>query len=102
MKTVIDSILELDAAAEKKIEEANAEKLKIISNAKAEEERIINEGIESSKSELDALMKAEQENANKRIAELEKEKQDKLSAMNNSFNEHSKEWSNEIFAAIIE
>lgn len=61
MDDIIKSIIEIDRGASKRIEDAEKEKLRIIEEAKADEERMIAEAVEAKKAELAALEKAETE-----------------------------------------
>lgn len=101
MDDIIKSIIDIDRGASKKLEDAEKEKLKIISGAKAEEEKIVQEAIENSKRELERIENEEQQKAEEKIAQLENEKNAKIAAMRKSFDENSEKWCSEIFRAVI-
>ncbi|MGN0667368.1 MAG: hypothetical protein ACI4KF_12695 [Huintestinicola sp.] len=101
MNEIISSIIDIDSSAEVRIREAEKQKLKIISDAKAEEERIVREAVENAKKELEAAEAKQLSEANEKIAALEAEKNSKISAMNTAFTKNSEKWSSEIFKAVI-
>ena len=101
MDDIIKSIIEIDRGASKRIEEAEKQKLHIIEEARAEEERMIADTLEAKKAELAELEKEELKKTNARISELMQEKNEKLEAMKASFEKNSDKWSEEIFKAVI-
>lgn len=101
MDDIIKSIIDIDRGASKKLEDAEKKKLKIISDAKAEEERLISKAVDDSKAELERLEKQEQDKTDKKIADLEAEKNAKISAMQSSFEKNADKWCDEIFSAVI-
>lgn len=101
MDDIIRSIIEIDRGAGKKLDEAEKEKLRIISAAKALEEQMINDAIENSRNELERLENEKIKSTNDKIAELENEKNVRIADMEKRFSEKSDMWCDEIFKAVI-
>lgn len=101
MDDIIKSIIDIDRGASKRLEDAEKEKLRIISEAKELEENMIREAVENSRQELDRMKKKQQEDTDAKISAIEAEKIRRISEMKKSFDENSDRWSEEIFKAVI-
>ncbi len=101
MDDIIKSIIDIDRGASKRLEDAEKEKLRIISEAKELEENMIREAVENSRQELERMEKKQQEDTDAKISAIESEKIRRISEMKKSFDENSDRWSEEIFKAVI-
>lgn len=101
MDDIIKSIIDIDRGASKKLDDAEKKKLEILTKAKAEEEKIISNAIESSKRELERFENEEKKKAEDRINALRSDKDSKIAAMKKSFSLNHEKWSKEIFDAVI-
>ncbi|MBQ7783392.1 MAG: hypothetical protein IJ368_05430 [Oscillospiraceae bacterium] len=101
MDDIINSIIDIDRGASKRLEDAEKEKLRIISEAKELEENMIREAVENSRQELERMKKKQQEDTDAKISAIEAEKIRRISEMKKSFDENSDRWSEEIFKAVI-
>ena len=101
MDDIIKSIIDIDRGASKRLEDAEKEKLRIISEAKELEENMIREAVENSRQELERMKKKQQEDTDAKISAIEAEKIRRISEMKKSFDENSDRWSEEIFKAVI-
>ena len=101
MDDIIKSIIDIDRGASQRLEDAEKEKLRIISEAKELEEKMIREAVENSRQELERMEKKQQDDTNAKISAIEAEKLRRISEMKKSFDENSDKWSKEIFNAVI-
>ncbi len=100
MDDIIRSIIDIDRGASKKLEDAEKEKIRIISAAKAREEELIKQAVENSRRELEELEERERAEAESRIAELDEKMNGRIAQMKNSFEINSEKWCDEIFHAV--
>lgn len=98
---IITSILEIDKKAKEKIAEAEQQKNKIIADAKAEEECIINSKVNAADEKLKELEKEEQRKADERLAEINKEKNEEIKRLDAVYEAKHGEWEDKIYNAII-
>lgn len=101
MEDIIKSIIDIDRDAAHKLEDAEKEKLRIISAAKAEEERIVSNAVDSAKTELEKLEAEKKRSTDQRIKELQEETRAGIEALKRSFDKNSDKWCSEIFEAVI-
>lgn len=101
MDDVIQSIIDIDRGAEEKLRNAEKEKLRIITEAKKSEEKIISNALKEAEKEIKEIEKRELAKANAGISALEEEKNKKISQMKKTFEECSDKWQEEIFKAVI-
>lgn len=101
MEDIIKSIIDIDRGASKKLEDAEKEKLRIISDAKAAEEKLIRDAVESSEQEAHMLEENEKKNAEEKIKLLCEEKERKTAAMKKVFDDNSDKWCEDIFNAVV-
>lgn len=101
MDNIIRSILDIDRNAAQRLEDAQKKKLRIINDAKALEEKLVQDAVENAKTELERLEKEELKKTEEKIAALDEMKNSKISAMEESFEKNSQEWCEEIFKAVI-
>lgn len=98
---IIASILEIEQNAQKRLEEAEKKKNQLIADAKAEEEKIINDKIKEIEDNLKKIELEEQKKTDERLSEIEKQKADEIKRLDEVFKKKHSEWENAIFGSII-
>ena len=98
---IITSILEIDQKAKDKITQAEQMKNKIIADAKAEEERIINSKVHDADEKLRLIEEEEKKKSQAHLIEIEKKKSEEIEKLNSVYEERHEDWEENIFKAII-
>lgn len=98
---IIASILEIEQNAQKRLEEAEKKKNQLIADAKAEEEKLINEKISKVENDLKKIELEEQKKTDEKLAEIEKRKEEEIKRLDEVFEKNHTEWENSIFGSII-
>ncbi|MBP1561619.1 MAG: hypothetical protein J6C96_10340 [Oscillospiraceae bacterium] len=98
---IIASILEIEQNAQKRLEEAEKKKNQLIADAKAEEEKLINEKISKVENDLKKIELEEQKKTDEKLAEIEKRKKEEIRRLDEVFENNHAEWENSIFGSII-
>lgn len=101
MENIIKSILEIDQQARDKIAKAERERNRIIADAKAEEEQLLEMKIKEADDKLAGIKADEQAKADVKLAEIEAERDSEIKRLNQVFEEKHEEWQEKIFKAII-
>lgn len=101
MDDVIKSIIDIDRGAEEKLRNAEKEKLRIITDAKKAEERMIGDALSEAEREIKEIENRQLSEANAKISALSEEKDRRISQMKSTFEECSEKWQDEIFKAVI-
>ena len=101
MDDVIKSIIDIDRGAEEKLRNAEKEKLRIITDAKKAEEKMIGDALSEAQREIKEIENRQLSEANAKISALNEEKDRRISQMKHTFAECSEKWQDEIFKAVI-
>lgn len=101
MDDVIKSIIDIDRGAEEKLRNAEKEKLRIITDAKKAEEKMIGDALSEAQREIKEIESRQLSEANAKISALSEEKDRRISQMKSTFEECSEKWQDEIFKAVI-
>lgn len=101
MDDVIKSIIDIDRGAEEKLRNAEKEKLRIITDAKKAEEKMIKDALSEAEREIREIESRQLSEANAKISALNEEKELRISRMKHTFEECSEKWQDEIFKAVI-
>lgn len=102
MDNIIAAILDIETNARNKISAAEVEKNSIIADAKAEEERILNESIMEADEKLKKQAEKEKTEAEKKLSEIDASKRCEIDRLNRVYDERHTEWENKIYSAIID
>lgn len=101
MDNIISNILDIDKSARDKISAAEADKNRILAQAKTEEERIINERLKQTDDMMKKIEEDEKAQTDAKIAEIEKNKNDEILRLDRIYSERHENWENKIFSSVI-
>lgn len=101
MDNIIDSILDIDSGATSRLKEAEDKKNRIIADARAEEEKIIGSCVEEAEKRLKALEDRERSDADKRVAEVRKNRDGEIAKLDGIYEKKHSEWESKLFSAVI-
>lgn len=101
MENVIASILEIEQDAQKRLEEAEKKKNRLIAEAKAEQEKLIKAKIREADEQLNKMNMDEKRKADRKLAEIEETKNKEIERLDVVFGDKRQKWEDEIFSAII-
>lgn len=101
MDNVINSILNIDSEAKRRLTEAEAKRNQIIADARAEEERIVSECITEADKRLKAIEDNERAEADRKSAAVTAERDKEIARLNEVFEKNHQAWENEIYNSVI-
>lgn len=101
MGNVIKDILEIDEKARQMITDAERKKDRIIREAQDSESAIKNEVITKANNRIEKIEEIEKSNCDKKLSELNKIRDDKVSALNSIYENEHKNWEDSIFNSIV-
>lgn len=101
MENIIADILKIESEAQKRLSDAEAKCIKIIADAKAEREEILNSKIKEAEKKIELINSDEKNKAEKAIAEIEKNKLLEIERINSIYKLKHTEWEESIFNQII-
>ncbi len=98
---IIANMLKIEQDAQNRLAEAERKKADLIADAEAERDRIIGEKIRAAEKEKDKVCTYEKEKLGKRLAEIEKSKNDEIKRLDDIYEKSHTEWENIFFNAVI-
>ncbi len=98
---IIASMLEIEQNAKTRLAEAEQKKNGIIAEAEAEKDRIIRNKIKAAEEEKDRVYSDEKEKTDKKLAQIEKQKNDEIKRLDDIYSKNHSEWENIFFNAVI-
>lgn len=101
MENIISRIIELNRQADHKIQEAKVQREEIISEANAEADKIRQNSRERLKEHISKVEIVERKAADKEIAEYQKNKEEKIKAYQELYDNNHEKWESEIFSEIV-
>ncbi len=101
MNEIINSILEIDQSAKDRIAEAENQKKKIIDDAVAEKNNLIEGKIKEADEKLKKMADDERRKADEKFAEIEKKRRNDIGRLDDIYNNNHAKWEDKIFNAVI-
>ncbi len=101
MNDILNSILDLDRISNEKIEQAKEDAAKIVSDAKAEESRLLRESRRSMIKQEKGDRRRENKLTSERLAVIESERDEKIAQLEAEYSENMEKWADQIFQKII-
>lgn len=101
MENIINKIIEIDENARRRLEEACQKKSEILCDAEKQEVAIRNDVLQRVKGRVEKIEEFEKTNADEKLEELNKKKEEAISYLNTIYNDNHEQWEKEIYNNIL-
>ena len=100
MESLLRSVINADKDAQKRMDDAAEQSIKLVASAKAEEEHMIAQAVENAEKELSQLTESARTAAEEKLAAISDARDRKMEEMRQAFSANREKWENEIFTAV--
>ncbi len=101
MENIISDILKIEESAQKRLADAEQASIKIIADAKAEKEALINSKIQEAKTKIELINADEKSKIQNTLSEINQGKLEQIEYIDEIYKSKHSEWEENIFNQII-